>query len=341
MAVSATVTPGKIFGSTEVITISELNKLGSPTVDISGAVGSLSLSDGSVTNAKVAAGTGVQLDKMETGTSAQVIVANSSGDGVWVDLSGDVTVDNAGVMTIGTDKVLTANILDANVTTAKIADNAVDGTKLAMGSDVQGDVLYFDGTDYVRLGAGTDGEFLQTQGASSSPTWAALPPAETVFTSTGPWTKPTGVTLIQVFVTGGGGGGAGGAQWYPGGAGGRGGAASDWIDVSAVSSVTATVGTGGSGGAGGTSYSHGSGGGDSSFGSYMTGLGGEGGTWPSHAGPGAVGDVGTVTGSQGTCLDVTGNVVNDTYGGGGTAGTSGSGAGGTGSDGAVVVRVIG
>lgn len=112
MEVSATVTPGKIFGSTEVVTISELNKLGSPTVDIAGAIGTLILSDGSVTNAKVQAGAGVQLDKLETGTDAQVIVANSSGDGAWVDLSGDVTIDNAGVTAIGDDKVTAAMLAD-------------------------------------------------------------------------------------------------------------------------------------------------------------------------------------------------------------------------------------
>ena len=51
MAVSAVITPGKIFNDGEAVTISELNKLGAPTVDISGAVGTLSLAVGSVTNA--------------------------------------------------------------------------------------------------------------------------------------------------------------------------------------------------------------------------------------------------------------------------------------------------
>ena len=76
MAVSAVITPGKIFNDGEAVTVSELNKLGAPTVDISGAVGTLSLADGSVTNAKVAAGTGgagtgVQLNKLEIGSDAQ------------------------------------------------------------------------------------------------------------------------------------------------------------------------------------------------------------------------------------------------------------------------------
>jgi len=251
MSVSATVTPGKIFGSTEVITISSLNKLGSPTVDISGAVGSLSLSDGSVTNAKVAAGTGVQLDKLETGTSAQVIIANSSGDGVWVALSGDVTTSNAGVTAIGNDKVLTANILDANVTTAKIADDAVDGTKLAMGDDAQGDVIYFDGTDYVRLGPGADGEFLQTQGENQIPQWAtpvdtSVPLLVVFTTGSNNWTVPSGVTRIRVVLIGGGGSSSAYGTTEQGvGAGGAGGYVEKNLAVTPDDTIQFDVGAGG------------------------------------------------------------------------------------------------
>lgn len=44
---------------------------------------------------------------------------------------------------------------------------------IALGSDAQGDVMYYNGTNYVRLAAGTDGYFLKTQGASANPVWAA------------------------------------------------------------------------------------------------------------------------------------------------------------------------
>lgn len=77
MAVSATVTPGKIFASGESVTVSELNKLGNPTVDISGAVGTLSLSDGSVTNAKIATGAAIQHDKLATLNTGELIVGNA------------------------------------------------------------------------------------------------------------------------------------------------------------------------------------------------------------------------------------------------------------------------
>ncbi len=64
-------------------------------------------------------------------------------------------------------------LYDGSVTTAKLAANSVTGAKIAMGSDAQGDILYYNGTDYVRLAAGTSGHFLKTQGAGANPIWAA------------------------------------------------------------------------------------------------------------------------------------------------------------------------
>ncbi len=62
----------------------------------------------------------------------------------------------------------------ATVGTAQIDNNAVDGTKIAMGLDAQGDILYYNGTDYVRLAAGTSGQFLKTQGAGANPVWDSI-----------------------------------------------------------------------------------------------------------------------------------------------------------------------
>lgn len=46
--------------------------------------------------------------------------------------------------------------------------------KIELSSQVQGDVLYFDGTNWVRLGAGTSGQFLKTNGAAANPAWATV-----------------------------------------------------------------------------------------------------------------------------------------------------------------------
>jgi len=70
-------------------------------------------------------------------------------------------------------QIATAAIADDAVTTAKIVNNAVDGTKIAMGSDAAGDVLYHNGTDYVRLGKPSTpkGEILSFKTSAVAPSW--------------------------------------------------------------------------------------------------------------------------------------------------------------------------
>lgn len=119
-------------------------------------------------------------------------------------ISGDATATSAGVLTLGTGAVTSTKILDDTitnadinsaaaiaysklnlsnsivagdltsnaVTTAKIANNAVDGTKIALGSDTVGDTMYYNGTDWVRLGIGSAGQFLQVNGGATAPQWA-------------------------------------------------------------------------------------------------------------------------------------------------------------------------
>lgn len=57
---------------------------------------------------------------------------------------------------------------DNTVSTVKIQPNAVDGTKIAMGSDVKGDLLAYDGADYTRLAVGTNTFLLTADSAQSS-----------------------------------------------------------------------------------------------------------------------------------------------------------------------------
>lgn len=120
MAVSATVTAGKIFADGETVTISELNKLGTPTVDISGAVGTLALQDGSVTNVKVSSTAAIQHDKLaNTSSSGQILMGNSSNVVTNTTMTGDVTITDAGVTAIGSSKV-TDGMLEGDITEAKL-----------------------------------------------------------------------------------------------------------------------------------------------------------------------------------------------------------------------------
>ena len=168
MAVSATVTPSKIFSSDEVVTISSLNLLGAPTVDISGAVGSLTLADGSVTNAKIIVPSpqtnGVAWNKMYSLATNELVVGNA-GTPTATALTGDIRIAAGGAVTIEDDAV----------TTDKVIDAAVTGPKIAMGSDVRGDILIRGTTNYERLappGSPADEVLTFAEGANV-PSWQA------------------------------------------------------------------------------------------------------------------------------------------------------------------------
>lgn len=97
-----------------------------------------------------------------------------------------------------------------------------------------------------------------------------------VFSSSGTWTAPTGVTTARVTLVGGGGGNSG---WDlgDGSYGGRGGFIVALVTVTPGTAYTVTVGTGGTGGA---VQSTGGTGGTTSFGSLASATGGAGGVWP-------------------------------------------------------------
>jgi len=310
MAVSATVTPGVVLSENEEITISKLNALGTPTVDVSGAVGTLSLAAGSVTNTEIATSAAIQHDKLAALSTGQLIVGNA-GTPTAATVSGDVTIAADGAVTIANDAI------DA----AKLADGAVDGAAIAMGSDAQGDILYYDGASYVRLGAGTAGQVLQSGGAGANPSWvdqAEGNPSvgQIAFYTSGTsqtFTVPSGITRIKVSAGGGGGGGD-----NSGGSGKAGGYFEKAITVTGGTSVTYTVGAGGSGGG-----STGSSGGDTTVtydGVTYTAGGGDG-AGSSTAGTATNGDINITGGASNVYLG---------YGSGGAGGDESPGSSGQG-----------
>lgn len=151
-----------------------------------------------------------------------------------------------------------------------------------------------------------------------------------VFTSSGTWTKPSGIRFIKVYVTGAGGGGGSHNSDDAQGGGGAGGTAIKLINVSAVSSVAVTIGTGGTASVG-NDASGGTDGGTSSFGSYCSGYGGMrpvnwavGGRGGSASG----GDL-NLYGSDGTGGNIDGGGNEETGGSGGESYWGGTGAGGS------------
>jgi hypothetical protein len=115
-------------------------------------------------------------------------IADTDDDGkvniVDVSTAGFLKSDAVGGLSVDTNTYLTGNqsiTLSGDVTgsgttaiTTTIADNSVDGTDIALGSDAQGDIMYYNGTDWARLGQSTSGYVLKTQGAGANPAWTNI-----------------------------------------------------------------------------------------------------------------------------------------------------------------------
>lgn len=110
-----------------------------------------------------------------SGLTSNGLVTTSGGDGTL-----GVTIPGTGVLT-----ALAVNVGSAG---AFVTFNGAGGTPSALtltnatglpiagltaASQAQGDVIYYNGTNWVRLAAGTNGNFLQTQGAGANVQWAA------------------------------------------------------------------------------------------------------------------------------------------------------------------------
>ena len=53
-----------------------------------------------------------------------------------------------------------------------VAPGVGSGSNIILGSEQQGDVMYYSGSAWTKLAPGTSGHFLKTQGPSANPTWA-------------------------------------------------------------------------------------------------------------------------------------------------------------------------
>ena len=84
---------------------------------------------GRITNASATTISGVS-PIGSTLSDGNIIVGNGSNVAASVPVSGDVTITNAGVTSIGNNKVITNMIANSNVTTAKLADDAVTTIKI-------------------------------------------------------------------------------------------------------------------------------------------------------------------------------------------------------------------
>jgi len=151
-----------------------------------------------------------------------------------------------------------------------------------------------------RLGSGTANSTTYLRGDQTWATVTSLPGAQgQVFTSSGTFTVPSGITAVQVTVIGGGGGG--GSARIPtcgdsfGGHGGGAGVAIKYVTgLTPGGTVSVTVGAGGTGG---VPNNAGGAGGTSSFGAHCSATGGGGGGHGFNS-TGAVGSMGSGSGGS-------------------------------------------
>ena len=100
---------------------------------------------------------------------------------------------------------MAANTIKANNTgsTAAPADITLSALLDMIGSATQGDILFRGASSWARLGAGTSGNFLQTQGGGANPQWASSGNGSGSLGSTSTyWTFPGGLIVQAVSSTG-------------------------------------------------------------------------------------------------------------------------------------------
>ncbi len=186
------------------------------------AVDTAAITDNAVTLAKLEDGTQGDIlyygasgapTRLAKGTAGQVLKVNSGATAPeWSTVTGSGTVTSVASGTgltggpitasgtLNVDVGTTANKilqLDGNAKipavdgslitniTPTVADNSITGAKIALGSDAQGDIMYYNGTDYVRLPKGTAGKVLTINSGATAPEWASSSAGNTFTASYG------------------------------------------------------------------------------------------------------------------------------------------------------------
>jgi hypothetical protein len=118
-------------------------------------------------------------------TNGQLLIGNTTGNtltkATLTQGTGISITNGAGSITIAS--TATGDVVGDDTTTTVqniVAYNSTGGKNITELTGTQGDVLYHNGTNWAKLGAGTAGQVLQTGGAGANPSWVSV--------SGDPWT---------------------------------------------------------------------------------------------------------------------------------------------------------
>ena len=144
--------------------------------DVTGTVSNITIPAGAITSAMI----GTDVIVAEDLANNSITVAELSNNAVTRD---KIIADAVDGTKIADDSIDSEHYAAGSIDAEHIAANAVEGshikinevngTHIALGSDAAGDVMYYNGTNYVRLAAGTAGQVLTVNSGATAPEWSA------------------------------------------------------------------------------------------------------------------------------------------------------------------------
>lgn len=111
------------------------------TTGDTGVVTSTMIADGTIANADVSTSAAIDLSKLASGSSAQIVLANSTGVATYTAVSGDITITNAGVTALASNITISNNLtvtgdltVSGNTTTLNTANLNVEDNFIMLNS---------------------------------------------------------------------------------------------------------------------------------------------------------------------------------------------------------------
>ena len=99
-------------------------------------------------------------------------LAHLSADSVDGTKIADDALDSEHYTNGSVDDVHIAGMAASKLTgTITPSDNTVTGAKIALGSDAAGDIMYYNGTNYIRLAKGSAAQLLTINSGATAPEW--------------------------------------------------------------------------------------------------------------------------------------------------------------------------